>query len=463
MRQPHDKPNVILINCDDLGYADIEPYGSTVNDTPYLNRMAAEGVRFTDFYMAAPVCSPSRGAMMTGCYPRRIGFGQFEDKWVLFPGQGVGLSPDEVTVATLLRNQGYATRHIGKWHCGDQPAFLPTRHGFDGYFGLPYSNDMGVQSNRTDYPPLPLLRDEDVVQEQPDQASLTERYVEDAVRFIRTHRDEPFFLYFAHMYVHVPLFAPERFMRGSRHGRFGAAVGCVDWATGVLMHELARLGLEDNTLLIFTSDNGGAPRCGSINKPLRGGKGTTWEGGFRVPFLVRWPGQMPAGAECTALATSMDLLPTLAGLAGGAAPDDRIIDGRNIADLMRDPSGETPHEAFTYYFRDDLEAVRSGSWKLFVSRFDRREKRREAVRELYDLEADIGETTNVAEANPDVVKRLERLADAAREDLGDNAAGAEGANCRPVGRVENPVPLTAQDAAHPYLVPLYDLADQDKY
>lgn len=452
------KPNIILINCDDLGYGDLGCYGSIVNRTPALDRMAAEGMRFTDFYMAAPVCSPSRGAMMTGCYPRRIGFGSFEGKWVLFPGQGVGLSPDEVTVATLLREQGYATMHVGKWHCGDQPEFMPIRHGFDSYYGLPYSNDMGIQKTREDYPPLPLMDGEEVIEEQPDQASLTERYVEQCVRFMRENRERPFFLYFAHMYVHVPLYAPERFMEQSENGVYGAAVECIDWATSVLMDELRELGLDDNTLVMFTSDNGSNARHGASNLPLRGHKGTTWEGGMRVPFIARWPGKVPAGATCGAVATAMDLLPTLTRFAGGKSPADRIIDGRDIAPLMLGEQGaKSPRGAFFYYFQDALEAVRCGKWKLFVNRFDRKEKRAERVCELYDLETDTAETTNVAGANPTVVKELTALVEACRTDLGDAVTGVEGANCRPVGRVENPDTLTHHDPEHPYIVAMYDM------
>jgi len=273
------KANIILMNCDDLGYGDLACYGSPCNSTPHLDRLAAEGMRFTDFYMASPVCSPSRGAMLTGCYPPRIGFGSFDGRGVLFPGDPIGLNPSEITIAALLRDAGYATKIVGKWHCGDQPEFLPTRHGFDSYYGLPYSNDMGRQKVDDKWPPLPLLRDEEVMQEQPDQSGLTERYVEESLRFIREQRQRPFFLYLAHMHVHLPIYAPARFLRESRNGAYGAAVACIDWAAGVIMAELRRLGLEDNTMVIFTSDNGS--RCrgeGGSNGVLRGIKTTTWEG-----------------------------------------------------------------------------------------------------------------------------------------------------------------------------------------
>ena len=455
MRNPTDRPNIILINCDDLGYGDLGCYGSDRNKTPTLDRMADEGIRFTDFYMAAPVCSPSRGAMMTGCYPRRIGFGNFEGAWVLFPGHAVGMNSEETTVAELLKDEGYATKIVGKWHCGDQPEFLPTRHGFDSYYGIPYSNDMGRQVGREDSPPLPLVRDEDVIQAQPDQANLTERYVEECVRFIRDNREQPFFLYFAHMYVHLPLYAPDRFMEQSENGRYGAAVECVDWSVEVLLDELQRQGLDENTIVIFTSDNGSRNRDeGGSNAPLRGTKGTTWEGGMRVPCIMRWPGQIPEGQTCEDLATAMDMLPTLAQLGGTEAPTDRIIDGHDIHHLiMGEENAESSYDAFYYYKKDDLQAVRIDRWKLHISRNG------EEVEELYDLRADIGETENVAEEHPEVVSKLRAAAEEARRDLGDAAEGREGQNCRPIGRVEDAEPLTEYDEDHPYIIAMYDLPD----
>ena len=449
------RPNIILINCDDLGYGDLGCYGSTVNRTPALDRMAEEGVRFTDFYMASPVCSPSRGAMMTGCYPKRIGFATFEGRWVLFPGQGVGLSSEETTVAELLKEQGYATTIIGKWHCGDQPEFLPTRHGFDHYYGIPFSNDMGRQEGRrANYPPLPLLRDEEVMQEQPDQAALTERYVEEAVRFIRDNQDQPFFLYFAHMYVHLPIYPPERFLRESQNGRYGGAVECVDWSVSVILHELQRLGLDENTLVVFTSDNGSRGDRGGSNSPLRGHKGTTWEGGQRVPCIMRWPGRIPEGMTCSEITASMDFLPTFAKLADTSAPSDRIIDGQDIRPLMfGESNAASPHDAFFYYFKENIDAVRSGKWKLHVRKGDQK------IDELYDLEADIGETTNLYDQRPDVVQELKIKIQVCRADLGDEAAGMDGMNCRPIGKVDNPDTLTHYDPNHPYIMAMYDLSD----
>lgn len=394
---------------------------------------------------------------MTGCYPPRVGFGWFDDRWVLLPGHPVGLNPQEITFPRLLRDAGYATKLVGKWHCGDQPPFLPTRHGFDSYYGLPYSNDMGTSPGGT-RPPLPLMRDEDVIQEQPDQTSLTERYVEESVQFIREHSGRPFFLYLAHMYVHTPLFVPEVFMNASRNRRYGAAVGCIDWATRVLMHELKQLGIDDNTLVIFTSDNG-SPRLNS-NGGLRGWKGTTWEGGMRVPCIMRWPKRIPGGTVCKEVTTAMDFYRTLAGIGGASIPDDRTIDGKDILPLMESGGdGDSPYEAFFYYMSNRLEAVRKGRWKLHVGK--KRGRGYVALRELYDLENDPAETTNVHDEHPGVVAELDALLDRCRHDLGDEATGVEGADIRPIGRVDNPRTLTHYDPDHPYIVAMYDSSDKD--
>jgi arylsulfatase A-like enzyme len=455
-RQKTKRPNIILINCDDLGYGDLGCYGSTINDTPVLDNFAAQGLRFTNFYMASPVCSPSRGGMLTGCYPPRIGFGSFDGQIVLFPGQAVGLNPAEITIAKLLQQAGYATKLVGKWHCGDQREFLPTRHGFDSYYGLPYSNDMGRQNPTDTYPPLPLLRDESVIQQQPDQAALTERYVEESVRFMRASATRPFFLYLAHMHVHLPNYAPEHFLRASRNGRYGAAVACIDWATGVLLHELKQLGLEDNTLVIFTSDNGS--RCqggGGSNGNLRGTKFFTWEGGQRVPCIMRWPGTIPAGRVCRGLAASLDFYPTLADIAGIPVPGDRPIDGRNILPLMRSGgAAESPRDLFFYYMQNNLEAVRDKTWKLHVRKW------KDEIRELYNLEEDPGETRNLYDAQPAVVAELMARLAACRQDLGDDATGVPGRNTRPIGRVDHPDTLTHFDPAHPYIIAMYDLNDR---
>ncbi|MCB0971635.1 MAG: sulfatase, partial [Acidimicrobiales bacterium] len=394
------RPNIVLINADDLGYGDLGCYGSSANATPRLDRMAADGVRFTDLSMASPVCSPSRGAMLTGCYPPRIGFGSFEGLPVLFPGQGVGLDPAEATMGRVLADAGYRTLMVGKWHCGDQPGFLPTDHGFDRYLGLPYSNDMGRQAgtptdergDQRGYPPLPLLADDEVIEQQPDQRALTRRYVDEVVGFLESDDDRPFFVYLAHLHVHLPLYVEERFIEASTNGPYGAAVAAIDHAAGAILDALARLSLDDDTLVVFTSDNGALDRDGGgSNLPLRGAKGTTWEGGVRVPCIARWPGRIAAGTTCDELASSLDLLPTFAALAGAAADLDaattqRPIDGRDLSRLLFEPEASGPHETVATYFMDDLHAVRDGRWKLHVARHG------QTIAELYDLDADVGET-----------------------------------------------------------------------
>ena len=440
-------PNFVVIFCDDLGYGDLGCYGSRHHATPRLDRMAAEGTRYTNFYVPSPVCSPSRAGLLTGCYPKRVGLDSGDNFVVLLPGDPIGLSSDEVTIASLLREQGYATKVVGKWHLGDQPEFLPDRHGFDDYFGLPYSNDMQPDlriPGQKPFPPLMLMRQDKVVETDPNQVSLTDRYLVDALRFIHDHRDRPFFLYLAHMYVHGPIYPPMNYLRGSRNGPYGAAVAHLDFTTGAILDTLRDLGLDDNTLVLFTSDNGaGVPHTregvdaarlsrGGVgsNLPLRGGKGSTWEGGMREPFIAWGPGLVPAGGTCHELCSTIDLLPTFARLAGTTEPQDRIIDGADISPLLTgQPGATTPHEQFFYYGTGshNLDAVRAGRWKLHLDKD-----------ELYDLDADAGETSNLFARHPEVVRELCDRADACRADLGDARTGIAGANCRPVGRVANP-------------------------
>jgi arylsulfatase A-like enzyme len=421
-------PNFVLITCDDLGYSDIEPYRASVSYTPHLARMGREGMRFTSFY-AAPVCSPSRAALLTGCYPRRVGLDQGSWHAVLMPGDWHGLHPDEVTVAEVLKRRGYATACIGKWHLGDQPEFLPTRQGFDSYFGLPYSNDMRPTpkpSPGVDYPhpPLPLLRNEKLVREVTDQSSLTTEYTEEAVRFLRAQRSKPFFLYLPHSMVHVPLAAGSRFLNKTGHGLYSDSLAEVDWSTGEILAEIGKLGLAENTLVMFLSDNGGTPRA--VNAPLRGHKGSVWEGGMRVPALAWWPGRIPKASVSHAITSNMDILPTFASLAGAQLRRERRIDGYNITDLlMGKPNAKSGYDAFYYYLRSDLRAVRSGPWKLHTNG------------ELYNLDQDIGESVNVATQNPDQVARLEKLLAQARADLGEGEK--PGPNCRPVGKAKGPL------------------------
>ena len=441
-----ERPNFIVISIDDLGYGDIGPFGNTVNRTPNLDRLAMEGCRLTCFY-AAPVCSPSRASLMTGCYPKRV----LSIPNVLFPGEDTGLAAGEITIAELLKDRGYATGIIGKWHLGDQPEFLPTRQGFDYFYGLPYSNDMGPatdgarsnagqplpsadRNSRGAQPPLPLLRNETVLQSvlPDDQHAIVERYTQEAVSFLWNHRDEPFFLYFPHSAVHFPLYPGKRFQGKSQHGLFGDWVEEVDWSVGQVLETIRQLGLSDSTLVLFTSDNGGHLRHGAVNFPLRGGKGTTFEGGVRVPAIAWWPGQISPGSVVGEVTGTMDILPTLVSLAGGNLPADRKIDGRDIMPVLAGhENAQPPHETFFYYRGLSLKALRNGPWKLHLE-----------SEELYNLDDDISESTNVALMHRDIVTRLRKIAEATDSDLGQAGTGA---GCRPLGRVQAAQPLIAHD------------------
>jgi len=440
-------PNFIVLLCDNLGYGDVGCFGPARHRTPHLDRMAAEGTRLTSFYVTAGVCTPSRASFMTGCYPRRVNLHVGERGGVvLFPISRKGLHPDEVTIAEVLKARGYATACIGKWHLGDQPPFLPTRQGFDSYFGIPYSDDMTATKSGS-RPPLPLMRNETVVEAPPDRNLLTRRYTEEAIRFITAHRGEPFFLYLPHAMpgsTRRP-FASERFQGKSANGPYGDSVEELDWSAGEILAAVKRLGLDEHTLVLWTSDNGAprrTPPQGS-NAPLKGWGYNTSEGAMRMPCIARWPGKIPKGATCDELCTSMDLLPTFARLAGTREPAERVIDGRDIWPLLSGRQGATsPHEAFFYYYLPQLQAVRSGKWKLYLPLEAKwtsfRGRTRKAAAELYDLKADLGETTNLAARRPDVVKRLLALADKAREDLGD--VGRKGKGQRPAGWFGKPTP-----------------------
>jgi arylsulfatase A len=426
------KPNFIVVLTDDQGYGDVGCYGGTAFSTPNLDRMAAEGMRFTDFYAAAAVCTPSRAALMTGCYPQRVGLPQ-----VLGPDARIGLNADETSLAELLKAQGYATACFGKWHLGSLPPFLPTRHGFDEYFGLPYSNDMWPRHPTATFPPLPLIDGEQTIERDPDQRLLTGRYTERAVRFIEAHKDEPFFLYLAHSMPHVPLHASEAYEGKSGAGLYGDVIQEIDASVGRLLDTLDRLGLSNDTLVVFSSDNGPwlsyGPHAGSAG-PLREGKSTSFEGGQRVPCLARWPGRVPAGTVCREIAANIDWLPTIADFASAAVPSDRTIDGKSLRPLLSGEEGaKSPHEAFYYCRGAEVEAVRRGPWKLHLphgythlAEPGRDGRPGKYVREqiglaLFNLEEDIGETTDVAAEHPEEVKRLQALAEAFAQDLARNS------------------------------------------
>ena len=441
-------PNVVLVFADDLGYADVGVFGAQGYSTPHIDRLAAEGVRFTDFYVAQAVCTASRAALLTGAYPQRVGLTGAVDHRARH-----GISAEETTLAEMLKERGYATAIYGKWHLGHLPPFLPTRHGFDDYYGLPYSNDMWPfhPERPDDYPPLPLIEGEKTIETNPDQSLLTGEYGRRAVAFIEAHRDEPFFVYLPHSMPHVPIFASDGFRGRTNRGLFGDVIEEIDDTVGRILDTLERLGLEKNTLVIFTSDNGPwlsyGDHAGSA-APLREGKGTSFDGGVGVPFVARWPGRIPAGTVVGEPAMTIDLLPTLGLLAGAPLPQ-QPIDGKDIRRLLLgEPGATSPHEALYFYWGRHLQAVRSGKWKLHFPHEYRsldgpagsgglpsRYTQRSIDLALFDLEADRSETTDLAALFPDVVKRLQGLADEARAQLGDSATEQKGSGVREPGRV----------------------------
>jgi arylsulfatase A-like enzyme len=439
-------PNILMFFCDNLGYGDIGPFGSTLHRTPNLDRLATQARKFTHFYTAANICTPSRAGLMTGTHPRRLNLhASARNGGVLQPGEATGLNPSEITVAEVLKTVGYATMLIGKWHLGDQRIFLPTRQGFDEYWGIPYSDDMTPRAGQT-WPPLPLMRNETVIEAGPDRNELTQRETAEAIRFITENRARPFFLIISHAMpgsTQTP-FSSAAFRGKSSNGPHGDAVEELDWAAGEVLGALQRLGLEQDTLVIWTADNSAVrrqPPAGS-NAPLSGYMNSTAEGGFRVPFLARLPGRIPAGTTCDELSTMMDLLPTFARLAGAKAPGPEVIDGRDIWPLLAgERNARTPHETFYYYHSDQLQAVRSGPWKLFLP-LDRvragpgQPRETKVAARLYDVVADPGEKNDVVAAHPDIVARLTALAAKGRDHIGD--LGFHGRDERPAGWVHNP-------------------------
>ncbi len=455
-------PNIVVIFIDDMGYADIEPFGGAIK-TPYLNAMASRGLRCTDFQVSAAVCSASRAALLTGCYHPRVGI-----NGALMPNSTTGISSSETTIAEMLKSKGYATACFGKWHLGHQAQFMPTRHGFDEYFGLPYSNDMWTRnpvkwkgkhaSGHVGWTTLPLIDGtkvliEDVTPE--DQAQLTTLYTERAVDFIDRNSKEskkPFFLYVPHSMVHVPLYVSDKFKGKSDQGLYGDVVMEVDWSVGQITDALERNGVLDNSLVIFTSDNGpwlSYGEHGGSARPLREGKQTMFEGGCRVPTIMQWPKTIPAGSTCDQLISSIDLLPTFAAITGADLPQEKV-DGVNILSVLKDPQSPSPRKTFCHYFYSgELHAVRDGRWKLhFPHRYvtldgnpggqdgDRvRYASKRTKMELYDLQNDVGETTNVIADHPEIVDRLNRLADTMRSDLGDALQDKKGSGVRPAERV----------------------------
>ena len=437
-------PNFVIIFTDDQGYGDLSCFGADHVHTPRIDQMAAEGSKLTSFYVAAPVCTPSRASLMTGSYPTRIDMGYGSRFGVLLSADSKGLHPDEITIAETLKSVGYKTGLFGKWHLGDQPAFLPTRQGFDEYFGIPYSHDIHPYHPRQDhfqFPPLPLLDGETVIEMDPDADLLTKRITERAVDFIKRHRNSPFFLYIPHPIPHKPLHISPPLMRNvpqsikaalkredgnidykTRDQLFKQAIAEIDWSVGEILNTLKSQGIDENTLVLFTSDNG--PAVGNAG-PLKGRKGSTYEGGMREATVVRWPGHIPAGVSNDEMMTAMDLHPTFAKLAGAEMPTDRVIDGKDIWDTLLGKA-KSPHKAFFYHRLNELQAVRSGEWKLRLQDGQ--------IAELYNLKTDIGETENLLGVHPEIEHKLMAYIRDFEKELA--------ANSRPAGFVDKPKALT---------------------
>jgi arylsulfatase len=447
----------VIIFTDDQGYADVGCYGAKGFKTPNLDKMAKDGVRFSDFYVSQAVCSASRAALMTGCYSNRVSiFG------ALFPDDTEGLNPQEDTIADVLKRKGYTNGIFGKWHLGCQKKFLPLQQGFDEYLGLPYSNDMwpvgrdgkpATTKHKMRMPQLPLIDGNEKVDEirtLEDQDTLTTRYTERAVKFIEKNKDKPFFLYVPHTMPHIPLGVSDKFRGKSEQGMYGDVMMEIDWSVGQILKSLKKNGLDDNTLVIFATDNGPWLNFGNhagSALPLREGKGTMWDGGCRVPCIMRWPGKIKPNTVCDKMASTLDILPTVAGIAGAPLPE-RKIDGVNILPLL-EGKDETPRNVFWFYYGDDLQAVRKGRWKLHFPHSYRTMEGREPGKdgwpgkygkaktglELYDLKNDISEKHNVIDKHPRVLKRLKKLAEKARRQLGDGLTERIGSEVRPAGKL----------------------------
>ncbi|HCC69781.1 MAG TPA: arylsulfatase [Bacteroidales bacterium] len=456
-------PNIVIIFCDDMGYGDIGSYGAKGYETPNLDRLASNGIRFTDFLSAHGACSASRAALLTGCYANRLNMPQ-----VFSPNSQTGINPDEMTIAELLKQKGYATGIFGKWHLGDLEPFLPLQHGFDEYLGIPYSNDMwpvdydggtiteeSIKPGKANYPPLPLVENNKVLEYLvglEDQDKLTTRYTERAVNFINTHSDEPFFLYVPHSMPHVPLGVSDKFRGKSEQGMYGDVIMEIDWSVGEIMKALDENNLTKNTLVIFTSDNGPWLNYGNhagSTGGLKEGKGTSMEGGVREPAIIHWPAVITPGIISDKLASTIDILPTIAEITGARLPEHKI-DGTSILPLLMGEKGAEPRKYFYYYYHNNnLEGVRMGQWKLVFPHSHRSYEnvlpgndgypgpysQGKAEYSLYNLRRDRGERYDVKDLYPSVVEELEKLAEQARSDIGDNLTGREGKNRRQRGRL----------------------------
>ncbi|MFI4876400.1 MAG: sulfatase [Blastopirellula sp. JB062] len=445
-------PNIVLFFVDNLGTGDLGCYGSQLHRTPHIDRLAKEGTKFTSFYVASGVCTPSRAALLTGCYPLRVDMHvSGSGASVLRPLDTKGLNPNETTIAEVLRPAGYATAIFGKWHLGDQPPFLPTQQGFDLFFGIPYSDDMTKEVRPESWPELPLMRNAQVIEAPVDRDYLVKRCTEETIQFIEENQDRPFFAYVPHTMpgsTKHPFSSPA-FRGKSKNGDYGDSVEELDWSVGQIMATLKRLNLDERTLVIWTSDNGAPrrkPRQGS-NRPYRGDGYNTSEGAMRMPCLMRWPGKIAAGRTADALCTTMDLLPTLAKLAD-VPPPEQAIDGHDIAPILfgqTDLASPWDDQGFAYYYLDQLQAIRAGDWKLYLPIDPKQAKRlppaasRSGEPALYDVRNDLSEERELSAKHPEIVERLTAMAQAIRQEIGDTNRPGKGG--RPAGKVDRPRPL----------------------
>ena len=441
------QPNIIVILMDDMGYGDIGTQGAIGYETPNLDKMGNEGMRFTRFYSVQAVSGASRAGLLTGCYPTRIGFSGAPG-----PDAVTGINENESTMAEVLKQKGYACAAYGKWHLGHHTKFLPTHNGFDEYYGIPYSNDMWPHHPTGTYPDLPLYEGDKVIAYNPDQSQFTTNFTERAIQFIDKNKKRPFFIYLAHPMPHVPLFVSDKFKGKSKQGLYGDVIMEIDWSVGQILQKLRKEGLDENTLVVVTSDNGPWINYGNhagSTGGLREGKGTSFEGGQRVPCLMQWKGTIPAGSVCNKLTVNIDLLPTFAHISGAAMPSHKT-DGVNLFSLLQGDTKSTPRTSFLYYYRrNSLEAVSDGEFKLIFphptrtyegfapgndgmpGRVDENKMLEEKI--LIDLRRDPGERYNVLSQYPEAAGRLEQMANEAREDLGDDLQKKEGKNRRPIG------------------------------